>query len=107
MLILVHRQEDERRGEAEFTRRPRHRETVLERHRQIEHCHVKGRVLQTRERLFAVGGFGDDFESRVGLDDLAQTLAEDRVIVGNENTNRVIHCGVTPVATCLSIQSSP
>ena len=52
---------DERHGEAELSGRARDGESVFERHGQIEHGDVYGRVLQPGERLFAVGGFGATF----------------------------------------------
>src|SRR5262245_2515414 len=87
MLVLVHRQKDDGYGETELFDCARNCESVFEGHRQIEHRHVNRRVLQASERLLTVAGFSDDCQLRVSLNRKAQTLAEDRVVVSDENAN--------------------
>jgi hypothetical protein len=56
---------------------------ALARHRHVEDQHVEVLGADAGDHLVAVGGLGDDAHVVGGLEQLAQPLAEDRVVVGD------------------------
>ena len=44
------------------------------------------------ERRFPITGLGDNLQSGVGFDGLAQSLADDGVIISHHYLNFIVHC---------------
>ena len=62
------------------------------RHLVVEHGHTRPVRFDLPSAVFAVVSFGQDFEARVGFDDLAQPGAQQRMVVGNHEANLCGHC---------------
>ena len=64
-----------------------HGDPVLARHVDIEHGDMRAGRPNQVQRLLAIRGFADDQERTIGGENLAQTLAEDRMVVGDDDAD--------------------
>lgn len=91
IFFAVDGQEDDGGVEFLFAQRARDSEAVHLRHVDVEDGDLGLERLNPLQRRLAVAGFGDDFELRVGLDHLPQSLAHNRMIVGNQHADVSLH----------------
>src|SRR5262245_54216601 len=96
VLPAVHGEQDDLGVEALLGNRAGDREAVPLRHVQGEDGDRGAVPLDGRERGFAVAALGDDLDLLVLVEDLAQPLAEDRVIVGEEDADLPSHVPASP-----------
>ena len=64
------------------------------RHRQVEQQNVGSQLSRLGNRFGAVGGFAHDFQLRLRLQQAAQAIAKNGVVIRDDNTHRwflVIH----------------
>src|SRR5262249_10916849 len=68
------------------------------RHIQVEHGHVGLKFGEAGDGLVAVFGLGDDLQPKVTRNDLLQSFAKDRGIIGDQNAKgSVIHLNRHPL----------
>jgi hypothetical protein len=80
--------------------RPRGRQAVHVRHRDVHHHDIGFHLDRELEGDLSVRGFGDDLHIRLTLDQEFQTLSQDRVVVGDEDSqgSRHDHVLLTEIA---------
>jgi hypothetical protein len=66
--------------------RPRGRQAVHARHRDVHHHDIGLHLDRELDGDFSVRGFGDDLHIRLTLDQEFQALPQDRVVVGDEDS---------------------
>ena len=96
--VAVQAQHDEASRGAPIAYRARHVETVAAGHVDVEDGDVRTMRLDRRQRGVAVRRLGDQADGRIGLDDMPQTGAEDRVIVRDQHGDDRGHSAGPPEA---------
>src|SRR5262245_39935775 len=91
VLVLVHRQEDHFDGDLAVAQGAQQIEAGQSRHLDVEHGDIGPLLFDLVERRLAVVRFGQNFESRIGFNDLAQSRAQERMIISDDETNLRSH----------------
>ncbi len=60
-------------------------QAVQQRHHHVDHRHIGLRILGKTDRFPTIAGFGDDRDP-VGLDQRANPLSQQRMVVGEQQT---------------------
>ena len=81
------RQQDRPDREAEVDQLLQRLQAVRSRHREVEQQDVGPQAGHLRDRLLAVARLADHLEPRVRLEQPAQAVSEDRVVVGDHDAN--------------------
>jgi hypothetical protein len=86
--VFVHREHEHAGARQALADAARDLEPVQVRHRDVHHDHVRARALDLDHGLVAVAGLAHHLHARVALQQRAQAVAEDRVVVGEEDPER-------------------
>ena len=84
-FLLVHGQDHKFTFEGTSSRLLDHFETVESRHGDIQHRDIRVLFFDHLEGFVPVSGLTDQFKTIVPLDERPQTLAENRVVIGNND----------------------
>ena len=91
ILFLVHGEKDDRHRQFQLTNRSRERKAVLLRHADVQNSDVRLERLNALQRGSPIGRFANQHQIRIVFDDFTQTFAEDRVIVGDDDSDLGCH----------------
>jgi len=87
----MHREKDQRHIQVQRPHVAGDLHSILARHIHVEHGYVGAAGLNQFQRLLTISGLRNHLQTNLTLDDLAQTLAENRMILGDQNPDFSSH----------------
>jgi hypothetical protein len=91
VFVSVHREEDDFDRQTALAHCVSHFKAAHLRHLDVEDGDIGQNFCDERERLLAVVGLADNYHPRLALDDFAQALSEQRMIVGEKDSRLSLH----------------